>query len=102
MRHDQRAILDIAYDSSARSHIDIVADLYRGNQLGIASDHAAIADLRLMLVVAVVIHGDNAAPDVGLTSYNRVAQVAQMTRFGAAADARLLGLDEIANTILTL
>ncbi len=93
---------NVAHDGGAGGDVDVVADLDRRDQLRIAADHAAVADLGYVLVVAVVIHGDDAATDVGLAANDGVAEVAQMARLGAAADARLFGLDEIADAIVAL
>src|SRR5271170_160213 len=55
-----------------------------------------------MLLVAVVIDRDHAASNVGFLADTGVAQIAQMAGLGAAPDARLLGLDEIADPVVTL
>src|SRR5216684_4635790 len=86
---------------SATSLMNVVTDLDRCNQLRVASDHAAVADSRLMLVVAIVVDRDNAASDVGFAPDHSIAEVAQMARLGAASDTRLLGFDEIANPVMT-
>src|SRR5262249_32475327 len=53
-----------------------------------------------MFVIAVVVDRDNAASDIGLAADLGIAKVAQMARLGALAEARLLGLDEIADTVM--
>src|ERR1700691_935559 len=100
MRNAERAVGDLAQNRGARADVDVVADLDRRNQLRVASDHAAAADPREMLVVAVIVDGDDAASDVGLAPDRGVAKVAQMARLGALAEPRLLGLDEIADTVM--
>src|SRR6202521_407689 len=100
MRHTQRTVLNVAHDGGARRDVNVVADLYRRNQLRVASDHAAIADLRDVFVVAVVVDRDDAAADVGLAPDDGVAEVAQMACLGAATDARFFGLDEVADAVV--
>src|SRR5262249_42661020 len=63
--------------------------------------HASIADSGLLLVVPVVVDGDNAASDVGFASDNRIAKVAEVACLGAASDARLFGLNEIADPVVS-
>src|SRR3984957_20750792 len=54
-----------------------------------------------MLIVAVVVHGDNAASDVGVGADGGVAEVAQMAGLGAVSEARLFGLDKVADAIVS-
>src|SRR6266851_1552858 len=86
MRHDERAVRHVAHDRGTRRDINVVAKLDRRNQLRVASDHAAVADSRLVLVVAIVVDRDNATSDVGLAPDHSIAEVAQMARFGATSD----------------
>src|SRR6266849_11178508 len=89
MRHDERTVRHVAHDGRPRCDVNVVAELDRGNQLRVASDHAAVADSRLMLVVAIVVDRDNATSDVGLAPDHSIAEVAQIARFGAASYTRL-------------
>src|ERR1700691_2186504 len=100
MRNAERAVGNLAQNSGAGSDEDVVADLDRRNQLGVASDHAATADPREMLVVAVIVDGDHAASDISLAADLGIAQVAQMARLAARSKPRLLGLDEIADAVM--
>src|SRR5208283_2849947 len=76
MRHHERAVRYLANNRRARRYIHVAADLYRRDQLRVASDHAAVADLRAMLVVAVIVHRDDAASDVGVVADGGIAEVA--------------------------
>src|SRR5271154_6552136 len=76
MRYHERAILHLADNRRAGRDIHVAADLHRRDQLRVASDHAAIADLRAMLVVTVIVHRDDAASDVGVVADRGVAEVA--------------------------
>src|SRR5208282_1804052 len=100
MRHHERAVLHLANNRRAGRDIHVAADLHRRDQLRVASDHAAIADLRAMLVVAVIVHGDDAASDVGVVADRGVAEVAEMAGLGAPTEPRLFGLDKIADAIV--
>src|SRR6267154_1451432 len=102
MRHDQGAVLDVAHDGGAGGDIDVVADSDRRDQLRIATDHAAIADAGFVLVVAVVIHGDDAAADIRLAANDSVAEIAQMARLGATPETRFFSLDEITDAVVAL
>ena len=55
-----------------------------------------------MLVVAVVVNGNNAAANIGLIANNCIAEVTQMTCLGTSSDARLFRFDEVTDAILTL
>ena len=50
-----------------------------------------------MLVHAVIVAGDRPRPDIGLGADRGVADIGEMGDLGAAADARLLQLDEVAD-----
>src|SRR5258708_37622369 len=100
MRHYQRAVGYFAQDGRSRCDVHVIADFYRRDQLRVAADHASIADHRLMLLVAIVVHRDDTASDVGIGADSRVTEVAQMACLGAASDARFLGLDEIADAVM--
>src|SRR5271168_256468 len=76
MRHHERAVLHLANNRSAGRDVHIAADFHRRDQLRVASDHAAIAYLRVMLIVAVIVHRDDAASDVGVVADGGVAEVA--------------------------
>ena len=102
MRHDQGTVGDVAHDGGAGGDIDVIADFTGAINWVSHSDHAAIADVRLMLVVAVIIYGDNAAADVGLAADDGIAEGSQMARLGAVAEARFFGLDEVADAIVAL
>src|SRR5690606_37376658 len=52
----------------------------------------------LVLVLAVVIAGDGSRPDVRVFADVRVADVAEVVRLGALLEARVLRLDEVADT----
>src|SRR5579863_393145 len=97
---DEGAVGNVAQDSGAGGDVDIVADFDRRDKLRVASDHAAVADLGDVLVVTVVVDGDNAASDVGIAPDDGVAEIAQVAGLGAAAETSLFGLDEIADTVM--
>src|SRR5258708_39051010 len=78
MRHDERARGNLETNRRPRGDVHIAADLCRRDQLSVASYHAAVADFRLMLVVAVVVHRDTTATDVGFGANGGIAEVAQM------------------------
>src|SRR5689334_12698784 len=56
MGHYECSIGDIAENRCARGDVNVTTDLYRRDQLRITTDHAAITNLRDVLVIAVVIH----------------------------------------------
>src|SRR6516162_10243481 len=93
-RRNQRAVGDVMQQRRARGDINVITHLDRRDELGIASDHATIANRRGMLVVAVVIDRDYSASDVGLFADRGITQVTEVARLGPAPDARLLSLDE--------
>src|SRR5579885_937429 len=99
-REAERAVGHIAQYGGARGYINVVTHLDRRHELRVASHHAAIADLGEMLLVAVVVHCNHAASDVGVGADRGIAEVTQMARLGAAPDARLLGLDEVADAVV--
>src|SRR5713226_1697850 len=101
LRHDERAVRHVAYDRRPRRDVNVVAKLDRRDQLRVASDHAAVADSRLMLVVAIVRDRANATSDVGFAPQHSRAEVADMACPGAPTDTRLLGRDEIADAVMT-
>src|SRR5260370_41316502 len=100
VRYFRRSVGYFAQDGRSRWDVHVIADFYRRDQLRVAADHASIADHRLMLLVAIVVHRDDAASDVGIAADSHVTEIAQMARLGAASDARFLGLDEIADAVM--
>src|SRR5439155_3998513 len=63
-------------------------------------DEGAVFDDGLVLVHAVVVAGDGPAADVDLGADVGVAEIAEMIRLRAAAEARLFRLDEVADVHL--
>src|ERR1700752_3214717 len=55
-----------------------------------------------MFVVAVVVDRDHAAADVGLAADDGIAEIAEMARLGAVAEARLFGLDKVADAVAAI
>src|SRR5216683_3050186 len=84
-RHDERTVRHVAHDRGTRRDVNVVAELDRRNQLRVASDHAAVADSRLMLVVAIVVDRDNATSDVGL---DEISDAVMTFEFSAGAQIR--------------
>lgn len=76
MRHDERAVGYLANNRRPGRDVHIAADFDRRDELRIASDHASVADFREMLLVAVIVHRDDAASDVGVGADGGVAEVA--------------------------
>src|SRR6202171_6418668 len=52
----------------------------------VAADEGAVADLRLVLVDAVVVHDDDAGADIHSIAHGRVADVGQVAGLGASTD----------------
>src|SRR5215472_6523377 len=102
MRHHQASVGNVAHNRGSRGDIDIVADPDWRYKLGVAADHASIADLGAMLLVAVVINRNDAAPDVGFAAHRCIAQIAQVAGLGAVTNARLFGFDKIADAVVAL
>src|SRR5260370_22889944 len=100
VRYFRRSVGYFAQDGRSRWDVHVIADFYRRDQLRVAADHASIADHRLMLLVAIVVHRDDAASDVGIGADSHVTEIAQMARLGASSDARFLALDEIADAVM--
>ena len=57
----------------------------------------ALADLGLVLLLAVVVAGDGAGADVGFRADRRIAEIRQVIRLRALAHRGLLELDEVAD-----
>src|SRR3990167_542934 len=73
------------------------ADRYRRHQRGIGTDEGPVANDGGGLVHAIVVAGDGAGADVHAGTDLRIAQVAEVVRFRALAEAGLLGFDEVAD-----
>src|SRR3989304_8456431 len=71
--YDQRPGRHILRDSRARAYISVLADGYRGDQLGIAPDERAVLYRRDRLFSAVVVAGGGAGPDVHALAPDRIA-----------------------------
>src|SRR5882672_5256262 len=78
-------------------NVGAVADFYRRNENGIASDKNAIADDRGKFIHAVVIAGNRSGADVGVRAQFGVADVTQVRNFAALADDRFFRLDKVSN-----
>ncbi len=73
------------------------ADLDRRHQHAVAADVRVGADRRAVLVRAVVVGGDAAGAEVDPLADLRIAEIGQVIRLGAVAEARVLDLDEVAD-----
>ena len=93
----QRTASHILGDDAAGADIGAVADLDRGDQRRIRADERARADVRVVLVEAVVVAKDRARADVGAGADAAIAEIGQMIGLGALLDRDLLDLDEIAD-----
>ena len=71
-------------------------------ELRVAADERAVADHRLVLVLAVVVARDGAGADVDVVADGGIAQVREVAGLRLAPQRRLLQLDEVADVGLAL
>ena len=79
------------------SNVSAVADFYRCDENGIASDENAIADDRGKFIHAVVIAGNRPGANVRVRTQFGVADVTQVRDFAALADDGFFRFDEISD-----
>src|SRR6516162_9340199 len=84
------------HDRSCTSH-RVVADLDGRTQTRVRADEHALAYLRLMLALAIIITGDRTGSDVRLLTDLGVTQIRQVARLDAATHVGVLHLHKIAD-----
>src|SRR5690606_20568965 len=89
---------NVAHHGGPGAHVGAVSHAHRRHELRIAADEDVATEHGLVLVLAVVIAGDGSRPDVRVFADVRVADVAEVVRLGALLEARVLRLDEVADT----
>ena len=94
---DQSARGHILPDCGCGGNIRVVVDGQRGDQGRIRADLDAVSDPGLMLAEAVIVAGDRARPDIGLTADLGVANIGQVFGLGPLADGGFFDLNEIAD-----
>src|SRR3984893_19074288 len=93
----QRAGGDILGHHGAGGDERVRADGDSRHHATIAPDEGAVADRRLVLVDAVVVHDDHAGADIHSVATGRVADIREVARLGPSSDARFLDLHEVAD-----
>src|SRR5215470_9029936 len=93
----QRIRRNIAGNDTAGGDDRAVTDFDRRDQRGVRADKRALADYCAEFVKAVVIAGDRAGADIGACADLAVADIGEVTRLDARAEAGCLDLDEIAD-----
>src|SRR3954453_12644268 len=96
-RHGELPGGRVLIDSRAGADIRAAGNAYRRHQRGVGTDEAIVFDHGAMLVDAVVIARDRPGADVDAGAYFRVADVGEMVRFRATAQAACLHLHEVAD-----
>ena len=71
-----------------------VADLHRGNEVGVAAHKYVAADGGAVLVEAVIVAGDSAAAEVAVVAYIAVAHIGEMGHLGSLAQVAVFQLDK--------
>ena len=87
-------------DGRAAADGGAVADLHRRHQDDVAADVGVGADGGAVLVRAVVVGGDRAGAVVDPLADVGIAEVGEVVGLGAAAEGRVLDLDEVADVDL--
>ena len=100
-RDRERTVRYVLGDRGASGGEHAVAQLYRGDQIGVAADEAVVADDGLVLDVAVIVDDNRAAAEVYALADRCVADVGQVRNLGAVADGGLFQLHEVANAAAT-
>ena len=96
-RDRERTVRYVLGDRGAGRGEHAVAQLDRGDQIGVAADEAVVADDGLVLDIAVVVDDHRAAAEVNALADRRVADIGQMRDLGAVADRRFFQLNEVAD-----
>src|ERR1019366_5072346 len=91
----QRIRRHIFRDAACGCDVSAPSNLYRRHQRRVAADERAILDHRLVFLLAVVIAGDGARPDVHAFPDFRVAQIAEVIGLRTLAQLGFLRLDEV-------
>ena len=96
-RKSQSPVRHVLGDRRAGRDVGAGADGHGRDELHVGPDEGALADLRGVLLLAVVIARDDPGADVGAGADVRVPEVGEVLGLGALADAGVLGLDEVAD-----
>src|SRR6185369_4652384 len=99
-RHGELVRRRVLADRRAGADVGAARDAHRGDQRGVGADEAVVLDDGAALGGAVVVAGDGAGTDVHLGADVGIADVAEMVRLRAPADAARLHLDEVADVHL--
>src|SRR3954463_3539434 len=99
-RHGELVRRRVLADRGARADVGAARNAHRGDQRGVGADEAVVLDDGTALGGAVVVAGDGTRADVHLGSDVGIADIAEMVRLRAFADAARLDLDEVADVDL--
>src|SRR5260221_471936 len=86
---------NVLCDCRTGSDVGTVANFYRRDENGIASDKNAVTDDRGKFIHAIVIAGNRSRADVRVRAQFGVADVTQVRHFAAFADDRFFRFDKI-------
>src|SRR5712691_10642036 len=93
----ERAGRYVAVHHRARAGVRAVTHLDRSTQDGVGANVRALADLRAVLALTVVVRCDSSGADVGVFAHLDVAEVREVGGFCGLADLGVLRLDEVAD-----
>lgn len=88
---------DGAGDGGARGDVRAVADAEGGDELAVGADEDVVANVGAVFLDAVVVAGDDARADVAVGADVGIAQIGEVARFYAAAQAAVFDFDKIAD-----
>src|SRR5262245_17190235 len=96
-RHRESPFRHARRDRGAGSDVAVRLDLERCDEIHVAADERARADLRAVLGLAVVVHDDGAAAEARALADVGIADVREVVGFHARAEHAVLHLDEVAD-----
>src|SRR5437016_2867825 len=96
-RHGELPRGRVLADGRGGADVGAARDAHRRHQRRVRADEAVVLDHRAVLCRAVVVAGDGARADVDGVADLGVANVREMVRLGAGAEAARLDLDEVAD-----
>src|SRR5688572_31636599 len=88
---------DVFRDHGAGSNVRAFANRQGSDETRVRPYEGVVTDRRVVLVDAVVVARDRPRTDVDAISHRGIADVREVVGLGAASDARLLDLDEVAD-----
>src|SRR5262249_22380634 len=89
-------------DGRAGRDVGAVPDRDGGDELYVTADEGLLADPGRVVLLAVVVAGDDARADVRTGAHVGVAEIREVLRLDAPAEHGVLGLDEVADAHLFL